>query len=104
MARAWRHHATLALAASIMIVPAYAGLELVVTPPRSPPPALRVENQGASPFRDAVWIDGRWDWKGGQYVWVSGHWQRAPAGMHHWKRGEWTKRDNGWFFTPGQWL
>ena len=104
MIRAKRRVATLALAASFMSVPGYAGLSLVVTPPRSPPPALRTEHRGVAPFRDAFWVDGRWDWKSGQYVWVSGHWQRPPQGMHQWKQGQWTKRDNGWFFTPGQWL
>jgi len=104
MIRAWQRSAALALLINAISAPACAGLELVVTPPRSPPPALRVETPGAAPFRDAVWIDGRWDWKSGQYVWVSGHWQHAPEGMHHWKQGQWTKRDDAWFFTPGQWF
>ena len=104
MVRVWQRRAALAFVACMMSAPADAGLELVVTPPRSPPPALRIENCGTAPFRDAVWVDGRWDWRGSQYVWVSGHWQRAPEGMHRWKQGQWTKRDNGWFFTPGQWF
>src|SRR5579864_9749957 len=104
MIRLSQRRAALAVAVSMMSIAAHAGLALVVTPPRTPPPVLRVENHGAAPFHDAVWDDGRWDWKGGQYVWVSGHWQRAPQGMHYWKKGQWTKRDNGWFFTPGQWL
>jgi hypothetical protein len=104
MIQAWQRRAVLALLIGVMSEPANAGLALVVTPPRSPPPALRVESRGPVPFRDAVWVDGRWGWRGGQYLWVSGHWQRAPEGMHHWKQGQWTKRDEGWFFTPGQWF
>ena len=104
MISARHHRVALALVASLMSVSAHAGLALVVTPPRTAPPPLRNENRGAAPFRDAVWVDGRWDWKSGQYVWVSGHWQRAPQGMHRWQRGEWAKRDDTWFFTPGQWF
>jgi hypothetical protein len=104
MIRGRHRHIALALAASLISAPAYGGLALVVTPPRSPPPPLRIENRGAAPFREAVWVDGRWDWQSGQYVWVSGHWQRAPQGMHRWKQGEWTKRNDTWLFTPGQWF
>jgi len=93
-----------AIGASIAAQSAIAGLSLVVTPPRNPPPALRIESRGPAPFRDAVWIDGRWDWHGGQYVWISGHWQRAPTGLHHWKAGAWAKHDGDWVFTPGQWF
>ncbi|MBV9330528.1 MAG: YXWGXW repeat-containing protein [Alphaproteobacteria bacterium] len=81
-----------------------AGISLVITAPRTPPPALRAEHHGGQPFKNAVWIDGRWDWRDGQYVWISGHWERAPGGQTRWQPGRWSKRGLYWFFAPGKWL
>jgi len=83
---------------------ARAGIALIVTAPHSPPPALRIERPGTAPFKEAVWVDGRWDWRGGQYVWVAGHWQQPPPGHHRWQTGAWSERQGSWFFNPGRWL
>lgn len=43
--------------------------------PTAPPP--KVEIRPASPYRNAVWVPGHWDWRGKRrgYVWVPGHWR-----------------------------
>jgi hypothetical protein len=82
----------------------HAGIAFIVTAPHNPPPVAVVEHPGNAPFKDAVWVDGRWSWRDGRYVWVSGHWQHAPNGFHHWHRGEWAERDGSWFFNAGKWF
>lgn len=96
--------AALFMVACLVLQEAHAGIAFVVTAPHTAPPPIRQEHPGASPFKDAVWVDGRWDWRGGQYVWVTGHWDRAPDGHHRWQRGEWSERNGSWFFKAGRWL
>jgi hypothetical protein len=93
-----------ALSTLLGIAGAQAGIALIVTAPANAPPPVRVEHPGSAPYRDAVWVDGRWGWDNGQYVWITGHWQKAPQGFTRWKRGEWKKGHGGWFFDPGTWF
>ena len=92
------------LATSVVAGAARAGIQLRLTAPHAAPPAARSEHPGVSPFRDAVWVDGRWDWRAGQYVWIAGHWQKAPAGRHRWQNGWWSEHKGFWFFSEGHWL
>lgn len=54
------------------------------------------------PAPGAVWIAGEWEWRGGRYVfirghyvvnetraWVPGHWRATPGG-YVWVRGHWA--------------
>ena len=62
----------------LLIAVVTAGCTTVVyRKPLPPPLPLQVEAQGAAPYREAVWIPGRWAWRArlGEYVWVPGHWQ-----------------------------
>lgn len=47
---------------------------------KEPPPPVRVEVRPARPYSRAVWIPGRWKWRGrrrrGRYIWIPGHWRR----------------------------
>jgi hypothetical protein len=46
-----------------------------------PPPPLRLElSRPVRPHPEAVWVNGRWQWKGKirGYVWVPGHWRARP--------------------------
>jgi hypothetical protein len=67
--------------------------------PRAPP----VEIVPASPQKDAVWVDGTWEWSNDRYRWTPGAWVIPPAGG---KRASWVvvRRDDGQlFFAPASW-
>ena len=83
---------------------AVGGISLMISPPAHAPPPLRAEPHGNAPFKDAVWIDGRWDWRDARFVWLGGHWERARQGYHSWKQGQWVARGNSWVWIPGEWL
>ena len=42
------------------------------------PPPVRVEVRPTRPYPRAVWIPGRWKWRGRRrrYIWIPGHWRR----------------------------
>lgn len=69
---------------------------------RTPPP-LRIETRGPAPSRAHVWVDGRWDWRGEEYVWVAGSWSVPESGRHQWVAGSWHQDRNGWFWVEGHW-
>jgi hypothetical protein len=90
------------LALAIFATGASAGISFIIQAPVAPPPS-RTETRQAAPFRDAVWIDGRWAWKDGQYLWVNGHWEHRPGGLHGWQRGQWHHEGSVWVFQSGKW-
>jgi hypothetical protein len=50
-----------------------------------------------------VWIKGRWDWRGSQWVWIGGHWERERSGQY-WSEGRWDRRNgNQWVWVEGTW-
>ncbi|HYQ30619.1 MAG TPA: hypothetical protein VER04_25485 [Polyangiaceae bacterium] len=52
-----------------------------------PPPAAFAEVVPSAPNGDAVWIDGHWAFRGGQFIWERGGWVAPPAGARfaHWR-------------------
>jgi len=56
----------------------------------------------ASPYANAVWIDGEWIWSGGRYAYVGGHWER-PHGGRAWVRGRWVSGPRGYAWRRGYW-
>ena len=66
------------------------------------PPKPIVETASKRPSKNAVWIPGRWQWKGGKHVWIPGHWDRNPRGTA-WVPGRWEKRPRGWVRVQGRW-
>ena len=65
-------------------------------------PVEPVYSRPAPPAPNAVWIPGEWEWRGGRYVfinghyvvneyrqWVPGHWRDTPGG-YVWVRGHWA--------------
>ena len=66
------------------------------------PPLVKAEVRPAKPTPKAVWIPGRWQWRGNKYVWVAGYWDKKPRGKG-WAVGHWDKRPSGWMWVPGHW-
>jgi len=65
-------------------------------------PAEPVYERPAPPAPNALWIPGEWEWRGGRYVfirghyvinerrtWVPGHWRETPGGFV-WQKGHWA--------------
>ena len=52
------------------------------------------------PYVGAIWIDAEWQWSGGRYVSVPGHWEH-PRGT--WQRGNWQKQKKGYRWHRGSW-
>ncbi|HLL21743.1 MAG TPA: YXWGXW repeat-containing protein [Kofleriaceae bacterium] len=68
---------------------------------RHAPPAMRAERY--APRRGFVWVNGYWDWRGDNYVWVSGHYERERRG-YRWRDRRWEERDDGWVAVDGGWV
>jgi hypothetical protein len=76
-----------------------AALYPVVT---APPPA-RAELVPAQPAKDAVWLDGEWQWQGRKWAWKRGRWVVPPPGARY---SPWTmtRDDTGaLWFASGVW-
>jgi len=82
---------------------AQVGVSINVGSPAYGPPPPRWETRPGRPWRNAVWVDGRWNWNGHRYVWVRGHWERPHAGFSRWDRGRWERGPRGWMWVDGRW-
>jgi hypothetical protein len=67
--------------------------------PRPPP----VEIIPASPRKDAVWVDGTWEWGSDRYRWTPGAWVVPPAGGKHARWVTVRREDGQLFFAPSSW-
>ncbi len=67
------------------------------------PPPRRVEVRPARPFPKAVWIEGHWEHRQREWVWVSGYWVKKPRPKAHWVPGHLKKGRWGWKWVPGHW-
>ncbi len=94
-----------AMISSLSVICAMAILLLGCPPPvvRVRPPEPRVEIYGTPPYTDAVWIEGYWRHRGGEWIWVPGHWERRPRPHAHWVPGRWEPRGGGWVWIRGHW-
>ncbi len=62
------------------------------------PPEARVEVISASPGPDQVWIGGHWGWRGADYEWIPGRWERPASPGLHWEAGHWEHESRGWYW------
>jgi hypothetical protein len=69
---------------------------------KTAPPPPKHEVISPKPHPNAVWLAGRWDWRGDQYVWIDGRWDVSPRG-DAWVPGRWKKTHKGWVWAPGRW-
>ncbi len=65
-------------------------------------PVEPVYERPLPPYSGAVWIDGDWDWVGGNYVYIRGHWARPRRGRA-WVRGSWEHGARGYRWHKGHW-
>ncbi len=63
-----------------------------------PPPRMMVVDTRPG----FVLIQGRWDWRGGQWVWRDGYYERERVG-YHWEQGRWERRGRGHVWVEGRW-
>ncbi|HEX3058731.1 MAG TPA: YXWGXW repeat-containing protein [Usitatibacter sp.] len=70
--------AALAVAAGFSAAPAMSATVQYVEV-QAPPPALQVETVPA-PTSGQVWVPGYYDYRDGQYAWVSGHFEPERVG------------------------
>jgi hypothetical protein len=67
------------------------------------PPAPRYGVVGMAPGPGYIWTDGYWDWRGRNWYWVDGRWQRPPRPRAVWVRPEWRHEGRGCRFHRGRW-
>jgi hypothetical protein len=65
-------------------------------------PVEPVYDRPAAPYDGAIWIDGDWNWSGGNYVYSRGHWDKAREG-HTYVRGSWAHSPSGYSWHRGHW-
>ncbi len=70
---------------------------------REGPPPPRREVIGVPPDRGYAFIGGRWERRGGEWLWAPGHWERVPGRYHTWAPGRWAHGRRGWYWIDGHW-
>jgi hypothetical protein len=70
---------------------------------RTPPPPSRYERYDEAPGPGYVWINGYWGYRGNNYYWNSGRWERPPRGRHRWEDGRWENRGDRYQWREGRW-
>jgi WXXGXW repeat (2 copies) len=66
-----------------------------------PPPVRYVEVQ---PRRGYLFVQGRWDWRGNQWVWIDGHWERERPNYAY-RPGRWQRHPRrGHVWIEGNWV
>ena len=91
-----------ALALTIALITAMSVVGCVATVRTGPPPA-RVEIRPAVPYPEAVWVEGHWEFRHGEWMWSPGYWARAPFSGAVWIPGHWREDPGGWRWIPGHW-
>ena len=68
--------------------------------PTAAPPALREERWEAR--HGFLYIRGRWDWRGDQWAWTPGHYERERVG-HVWREPRWESQGGVYVQVGGTW-
>lgn len=92
--------AVLMLGVFLFVTACYAGPRVYVV--RKPPPA-RVEVIGVAPSHAHVWVAGHWVWRGNNYIWINGNWDKRPRAKAVWVPGHWKHARRGYRWIPGHW-
>ena len=67
------------------------------------PPVERVEVIPAAPGVGFVWIKGFYAYRGAEFVWMPGRYERPVTGMREWVPHRWEHDRNGWYLVEGHW-
>ena len=71
----------------------------VVEVEEEPPPPRVVHYEYRPGF---IWIEGRWNWRGGQWVWMDGYYERERVGYVY-APGRWERRGRRHVWVEGRW-
>lgn len=66
------------------------------------PPPPGVEVAPVAPFHGAVWVGGRWLYRGGRHEWFAGRHARPRRGYVY-APHRWLRSGNRWRYEPGRW-
>jgi len=89
-----------ALALVMLLTPLAGCVGTVRTPPPSHHP---VDMRPVAPFSGAIWIEGHYAYRHGNYVWVPGRYMRPPHEKSVWVPGYWKEHRRGWKWQEGHW-
>jgi hypothetical protein len=76
------------------------GGTVTVDYPTEEPPAPEREEQAYRPGQ--VFIQGRWEWKGGKWAWSPGRYE-AERPNQSWNPGRWSRQGARWVWVDGEW-
>jgi hypothetical protein len=79
---------------------AHVAAPVAVVEVESEPPPPRYEEVVVRP--GFVFIQGRWNWNGGQWVWMNGRYERERVG-YMWAPGRWEARGGRHVWVEGEW-
>jgi hypothetical protein len=65
--------------------------------------ALRREIRPQRPSRDHLWIAGAWDWRGNDWAWEPGRWDRPAYHGAKWNKARYVREGSAWRYEPGHW-
>lgn len=68
-------------------------------PPAAVPEIIRPHNLG----KDAVWLDGEWQWDGSTWVWQAGRWEVPHPGTYFARAQGVRRRDGALLWFQGSW-
>jgi len=68
-----------------------------------PPPPAAYGVVGMAPGPGYVWVNGYWDWRGGNYFWVRGSWVLPPRRGAVWIAPAYRPYRNGYRYQAGRW-
>jgi len=89
------------MAAGAVAAPTIASAGVVLDINVAPPP-VQVETVPPPPAVGMIWAPGFWEWRGGQHVWVGGHYMHGRPG-YHWVGDRWSQHGANWHHEVGHW-
>jgi hypothetical protein len=92
--------ATVVVGLGLAGAPAIAQAQVII---QAAPPAPQYETVPVAPSPNHIWVHGNWQWNGGRYIWIAGHWDMPPQAGQIWIPAHYDRNGPGWMFVPGHW-
>jgi len=65
---------------------------------------LSIGNRPQPPAANYIWVEPEWQWRGGRYVEVPGHWVAPAPRRRGWVQGSWQyNKRRGYRWREGHW-